>query len=67
VQKPPGTMATISSCVLRLPRRSGLHPFREQIQNGLRGRWAHEIEALTARGNIEHELLDARDAQEAPA
>jgi hypothetical protein len=40
---------------------------REQIQDDLRGRWAQEIEALTARGNGEQELLDARDAQEAPA
>jgi hypothetical protein len=34
-----------------------------QIERDLRERWAREIDALTARGNIEQELLDARDAQ----
>jgi hypothetical protein len=38
---------------------------RGQIDRDLRERWAQEIEALIARGNIDQELLDARDAQEA--
>lgn len=38
---------------------------RSQIEQDLRGRWAQEVEALVARGNIDQELLDARDAQEA--
>ena len=34
-----------------------------RIERNLQERWAREIDALIARGNIEHELLDARDAQ----
>ncbi len=33
-----------------------------QIASEVQGRWTREIDAMTARGNIEHELLDARDA-----
>jgi hypothetical protein len=36
---------------------------RAEVDRDLRGRWANEIETLSARGEIEHELLDARDAQ----
>lgn len=36
---------------------------RAEVERDLRGRWAREIDALSARGEIEHELLDARDAQ----
>jgi hypothetical protein len=36
---------------------------RAQIERDLGERWLREIDALAARGNIEHELLDARDAQ----
>jgi hypothetical protein len=35
---------------------------RAQIESDLRGRWAREVEALIARANVEHELLDGRDA-----
>jgi len=40
---------------------------RGQIERDLRERWAREVEALVARGDIDHELLDAHDAQEATA
>jgi hypothetical protein len=36
---------------------------RAQIEQDLQLRWIREIDVMTARGNIEHELLDARDAQ----
>lgn len=35
---------------------------RAQIEHDVQVRWTREIEAVAARGNIEHELLDARDA-----
>jgi hypothetical protein len=35
----------------------------DQIERDLQQRWVREIDTLSARGNIEHELLDARDAQ----
>jgi hypothetical protein len=38
---------------------------RGQIGRDLDRRWADEVEALIARGKIEHELLDARDARDA--
>lgn len=44
----------------------GEEEVRGQIERELQGRWADEVEALVARGDIEHQLLDARDAQEAP-
>ena len=36
---------------------------RAQIAQDVQTRWMHEIDALRARGNIEHELLDSRDAE----
>ncbi len=36
---------------------------RDQIARDLQQRWQREVDALIARGTIEHELLDARDAQ----
>ena len=38
---------------------------RAQVQHDLQQRWTPEIDAMAARGNIEHELLDARDAPDA--
>ena len=35
---------------------------RAQVERDLRGRWAREIDVLLARGDVEHELLDGRDA-----
>jgi hypothetical protein len=35
---------------------------RTQVENELRGRWTRELDALIARGDIEHQLLDGRDA-----
>lgn len=35
----------------------------DQIERDLEQRWLREIDTLSARGNIEHELLDVRDAQ----
>jgi hypothetical protein len=35
---------------------------RTQVENDLRVRWARELDALIARGDVEHELLDGRDA-----
>jgi hypothetical protein len=35
----------------------------DRIERDLQERWQREIDTLSARGNIEHELLDARDAQ----
>jgi len=35
---------------------------RTQIAHDVQTRWMHEIDALRSRGDIEHELLDARDA-----
>ena len=37
---------------------------RAQVQHDVQRRWTPEIDAMAARGNIEHELLDARDAQD---
>jgi hypothetical protein len=36
---------------------------REGVERELRERWALEIEAMETRSNLEHEALDARDAQ----
>ena len=36
---------------------------RAQLKHDLQMRWTPEIDAMAARGNIEHELLDTRDAQ----
>jgi hypothetical protein len=33
-----------------------------RIETELRGRWAGELDALIARGDVEHQLLDGRDA-----
>ena len=33
-----------------------------QVENELRVRWARELDALIARGDIDHQLLDGRDA-----
>ena len=33
-----------------------------ELERDLRGRWAREIDVLLARGDVEHELLDGRDA-----
>ena len=41
--------------------------FRAQIERDLQGRWTEEIRALVPRRDIEHELLDTRDGQTAPA
>jgi hypothetical protein len=37
---------------------------RAQIEHDVQVRWTHEIDAIAARGNVEHELLDARDTQD---
>ena len=37
---------------------------RAEIDRDLQQRWVREIDTMTARGNVEHELLDARDAQD---
>jgi hypothetical protein len=39
----------------------------DQIERDLQERWQREIDTLSARGNIEHELLDARDARDIDA
>jgi hypothetical protein len=39
------------------------HEIRAQIAHDVQVRWMREIDVLTARGNIEHELLDARDSE----
>jgi hypothetical protein len=35
---------------------------RGRVEGDLRERWVREIDALVARGDVEHELLDGRDA-----
>jgi hypothetical protein len=35
---------------------------RARVEGDLRARWRREIDALIARGDVEHELLDGRDS-----